>query len=141
MNKVPGAPLSKSNKKEELIEAPKGDSVNSICDKKKALDENKTSTASDQCERPTSSDVGFGVVPKGSADKLLEENSSSENKSNNTHSRQSSGTCCTSSSGFSDTRYGDIGNCVQGSIVGLHRKMVSNIMILQICHFRLLFEA
>ena len=63
------------------------------------------------------------------ANKSSEEDSSIGSKSNNSHSRQGSDICQTSSSGFSDIRQTDIGNCVQGSIVGLHRKMVSKVKL------------
>ena len=63
------------------------------------------------------------------ANKSSEENSSIGSKSNNSHSRQGSDICQTSSSGFSDIRQTDIGNCVQGSIVGLHRKMVTKVKL------------
>ena len=57
----------------------------------------------------------------------------------NSHSRQSSDSCYTSSSStFSDNSQnknkannlviGELGNCLQGNIVGLHRKMVSTIL-------------
>ena len=59
-----------------------------------------------------------------------------ETKSSTSHSRQSSDSCYTSSSTFSETNehknhssglvVEELGNCNQGNIVGLHRKMVSS---------------
>ena len=106
----------------------KSDNVmNSNSDKNEKLVENRYSDTLDKSENSVTSDTRSDIVSKEIAGKVLEENSSIGSKSNNSHSRQSSDTCHTSSSSLCDNRNGDIGNCVQGSIVGLHRKMVSNI--------------
>ena len=103
--------------------------MNSKSDKKEKLVESKCSDALVKSENSLTSDASSDNVSKEIAGKLLEENSSIGSKSNFSHSRQSSDTCHTSSSSLCDNRNGDIGNCVQGSIVGLHRKMVSNFYI------------
>ena len=99
--------------------------INSNCDKKETLVENNCSESLNISEKSLVSDAHSDVASKEMTIKASEENSSIGSKSNNSHSRQSSDTCHTSISGLSDIKYGDIGNCVQGSIVGLHRKMVS----------------
>ena len=103
--------------------------MNSNSDKNEKLVENKCSDALVKSENSLTSDARSDIVSKEIAGKVLEDDSSIGNKSNNSHSRQSSDTCQTSSSSLCDNRNGDIGNCVQGSIVGLHRKMVSNFYI------------
>ena len=100
--------------------------MTSNSDKNEKLVENKCSDVLVKSENSLTSDARSDIVSKEIAGKVLEDDSSIGSKSNNSHSRQSSDTCQTSSSSLCDNRNGDIGNCVQGSIVGLHRKMVSN---------------
>ena len=113
------------------------DSINSRCDKEgvKLLEPN-SNVAQRPCDKEFSTEVGNDERNTKAIDNYLGKGKATvDTKSSTSHSRQSSDSCYTSSSTFSETNESkthgsclvveELGNCTQGNIVGLHRKMVS----------------
>lgn len=113
------------------------DSINSKCDKEgvKLLEPNSNITQR-PCDNEFEIEVGNDERNTKTIDNYLRKGKATVDiKSSTSHSRQSSDSCYTSSSTFSETNENrnhgsglvveELGNCTQGNIVGLHRKMVS----------------
>ena len=107
---------------------------NSICDKNEfPLFEKKSYTAREKCDKLVDTDVQDIRIAKNSYGNMSERETMN-NRSSNTHSRQSSDSYIGSNSTLSDHSENanrtnnvvitELGNCLQGNIVGLHRKMV-----------------
>ena len=112
--------------------------MNSKCDKDKEelrLIENNSHIVHGKCDKPLNTEyVQNTKIAQFGDGSLTKEKTTVDIKPSKSHSRQSSDSCYTSSSAFSDISenknrssnmvVGELGNCTQGNVVGLHRKMV-----------------
>ena len=109
---------------------------NSKCDKGVNLLEHRNNITQGDCDNQLNAKVGKKeIIAKIGDNNFTHDNATVDTKPNNSHSRQSSDSCYTSSavSEINENRIHrremvveELGNCTQGNIVGLHRKMVSS---------------
>ena len=118
---------------------------NSKCDKGVTLLEHRNNVTLGDCDNQFDARVGKKeIISKSSDNNFTHGNATVDTISSNSHSRQSSDSCYTSSavSEINENRIHrremvveELGNCTQGNIVGLHRKMVSS----NSCNVRFVF--